>query len=180
MPSGHSGPALTQSNAACSYPFCPHLLVVDAVVWGAFLLGVAFRHVICEFYLFFLPVRLPFEIRKLPPDLPLRGLPDVWTPFPGRVSAPSSSVSLFIFYILSYLLSKMMVCFSGRLMSSASGQKLFREVCSGFKCSFDEFVGEKVVSPSYSSTILAPPPFYGRLASRLTFSSIRTVLPSLV
>ena len=27
-----------------------------------------------------------------------------------------------------------------------------------FKCSFDEFVGEKVVSPSYSSTILAPPP----------------------
>ena len=30
--------------------------------------------------------------------------------------------------------------------------------CSVFKCSFDEFVGEKVVSPSYSSTILGPPP----------------------
>ena len=28
--------------------------------------------------------------------------------------------------------------------------------CSAFRCSFDEFVGEKVVSPSYSSTILAP------------------------
>jgi len=27
-----------------------------------------------------------------------------------------------------------------------------------FKCSFDEFVGEKVVSLSYSSTILGPPP----------------------
>ena len=27
-----------------------------------------------------------------------------------------------------------------------------------FKCSFDEFVGEKVFSPSYSSAILAPPP----------------------
>ena len=26
-----------------------------------------------------------------------------------------------------------------------------------FKCSFDEFVGEKVFSPSYSSAILAPP-----------------------
>ena len=26
------------------------------------------------------------------------------------------------------------------------------------KCSFDEFVGEKVVSPSYSSAILGPPP----------------------
>ena len=65
-------------------------------------------------------------------------------------------VSLFIFYILSYLLSKTMGCFSGHLMSSASGQKLFCEVCSAFKCSFDEFVGEKVVSPSYSSAILAP------------------------
>ena len=48
--------------------------------------------------------------------------------------------------------------FSGRLMSSASDQKLFCEICSAFNCSFDEFVGEKVVSPSYSSAILAPPP----------------------
>ena len=31
-------------------------------------------------------------------------------------------------------------------------------VYSTFKCSFDEFVGEKVFSPSYSSAILAPPP----------------------
>ena len=75
----------------------------------------------------------------------------------GRVSISSSFVSLFIFYILSYLLSKMMGCFSGRLISSASGQKLFCEACSAFKCSFDEFIGEKVVSPSYSSAILAPP-----------------------
>ena len=51
-----------------------------------------------------------------------------------------------------------MGCFSGRLMSSASDQKLFCEICSVFNCSFDEFVGEKVVSPSYSSAILAPPP----------------------
>ena len=64
---------------------------------------------------------------------------------------------IFIFYILSYLLLKTMGCFSGRLMSSASNQKLFCGVCSAFKCSFDEFVGEKVVSPSQSSTILAPP-----------------------
>ena len=55
------------------------------------------------------------------------------------------------------LLSKTMGCFSGCLMSSASDQKLFCEVCSAFNCSFDEFVGEKVVSQSYSSTILAPP-----------------------
>ena len=42
-------------------------------------------------------------------------------------------------------------------MSSASIQKLFCGIYSTFKCSFDEFVGEKVFSPSYSSAILAPP-----------------------
>ena len=48
-------------------------------------------------------------------------------------------------------------CFSGCLMSSASIQKLFCGIYLAFKCSFDEFVGEKVFSPSYSSAILAPP-----------------------
>ena len=48
-------------------------------------------------------------------------------------------------------------CFSGCLMSSASIQNLFCGIYSMFKCSFDEFVGEKVFSPSYSSAILAPP-----------------------
>ena len=64
----------------------------------------------------------------------------ITTPFLGRISVPSSFVSLFIFYILSYLLSKTMGCFSGCLMSSASDQKLFCEVCSAFNCSLDEFV----------------------------------------
>ena len=50
-----------------------------------------------------------------------------------------------------------MGCFSGLLMSAASDQKLFCELCSAFNCSFDEFVGEKVVSSSYSFTILALP-----------------------
>ena len=65
---------------------------------------------------------------------------------------------LLIFYILFYLLLKTMGCFSGCLMSSASDEKLFCGVCSVFKWSFSEFVGEKVVSPSYSSAILAPSP----------------------
>ena len=42
-------------------------------------------------------------------------------------------------------------------MSSAGIRKLFCGIYSMFKCSFDEFVGEKVFSPSYSSAILAPP-----------------------
>ena len=156
-------PVLTLSNAAGSSPFHPHLLVADEGVWGTFLLGVAFRHVICGFYLFFLPGRLPSEIQKLPPDPPVKGFPGVWKLPLLRLPSPDGSpyltlLSLFIFYILSYLLSKTMGCFSGRLMSSARGQKLFCGVCSAFKCSFHRFVGEKVVSPSYSSTILAPPP----------------------
>ena len=80
------------------------------------------------------------------------------TPFPGWISVPTSFVSLFIFYILSYLLSKTVGCISGCLMSSASIKKLFCGIFSVFKCSFDEFVVEKVVSLSYSSTILGPPP----------------------
>ena len=51
-----------------------------------------------------------------------------------------------------------MGCFSGCLMSSASIQKLFCGIYSAFKCCFDEFVGEKVVSLSYSSTILGLSP----------------------
>ena len=77
------------------------------------------------------------------------------TPSPGQVSFPNSFVPLFIFYILSHLLSKRMGCLSGCLVSSTSIQKLFCGICSAFKLSFNEFVGEKVVSLSYSSTILA-------------------------
>ena len=60
---------------------------------------------------------------------------------------------------LLHLLSKTMGCLSGCLMSSASIQKLFCGIYSAFKCSFDEYVGGKVVSPSYSSAMLGPSPF---------------------
>jgi len=82
------------------------------------------------------------------------------TPFLGWSSVPTSFVSFFVFYIFSNLLLKTMGCFSGCLMSSAGIQKLFCGMSSVFKCSFDEFVGEQVVSPSYSSAILEPPPLY--------------------
>ena len=80
------------------------------------------------------------------------------TPFPGWSSIPTIFVSFFVFYIFSYLLLKTMGCFSGCLMSSASIQMLLCGIYSELKCSFDEFVGEKVVSPSYSSAILGLPP----------------------
>ena len=80
------------------------------------------------------------------------------TPFLGWISTPTSFVSLFMFFILSYLLSTALGYLSGCLMSSASIQKLFCGMCSAFKCSFVEFVGEKMVSLPYSPTILGPPP----------------------
>ena len=113
-------------------------------------------------FLFFLPVMLPSVLARLATDSAVRVFPGVWkllfkSPFPGRSSIPTSFVSFFVFYIFSYLLSKTMGCFYGCLMSSAGIQKLFCGIYSAFKCSFDEFVGEKVVSPSYSSAILGPP-----------------------
>ena len=80
------------------------------------------------------------------------------TPSPGQVSIPNSFVSLFVFYILSYILLKRIGCLSGCLVSCARIQKLFCGSCSTFKWTFDEFVGEKVVFSSYSSAILGPPP----------------------
>ena len=159
------GPVPTLSNAAHSSPFSPHLLVAGAGVWSTFVLGVAFRHVICGFYYLSPQLGCPPRFENFPRTASVRvswclETSSIKTPFPGRVSIPSSFVSLFIFYILSYLLSKTTGCFSGHLMSSASDQKLFCEVCSAFNCSFHEFVGEKVVSRSYSSAILAPPPVF--------------------
>ena len=56
-------------------------------------------------------------------------------------------------------------------MLSASIQKLFCGVCSALKCSFEEFVREKVVSLSYSSAILGLPPIL--IFARFIFKEIR-------
>ena len=88
LPSGHSGPSLPAP--LCSAPTCWWRMRASG---GTFLLGVVFRHVIGGFYLFFLPVRLPSEIQKLPPDPPVRGLPGVWKlpllRLPSRDGSPS-------------------------------------------------------------------------------------------
>ena len=107
---------------------------------------------------------------RLATDSAGRVFPGVWKPlffkfpswdglpFPGRSSLPTSFVSFFVFYIFSYLFLKTIVCFSGCLMFSASLQKLFCGVCSSLKCSFEEFVREKVVFLSYSSAIFSGSP----------------------
>ena len=107
---------------------------------------------------------LPSVLPRLATDLAVRVFPGVWKllslRFPSQDGVPSLPLLslFFVFYIFSYLLSKTMGCFSGCLMSSSGIQNLFCGIYSAFKRSFDEFVGEKVVSPSYSSAILGPPP----------------------
>ena len=83
--------------------------------------------------------------------------PASWLP-PQDGSLFLTLISLLVFYSSSYLLLKRIGCLSGCLGSSTSIWKLFCGSCSAFKWSFDEFVGEKVFSPSYSSIILGPPP----------------------
>ena len=115
-------------------------------------------------YLFFLPVMLPSVLPRLATELAVRVFPGVWKLLFLRLLSRDGAPSLpllslfFIFYILSYLLSKTMGSLSWCLMSSANIQKSFCGICSPFKCSFDEFVGEKVVSLSYSSAIVGLPP----------------------
>ena len=81
------------------------------------------------------------------------------TPFPGWDSLPGMELPPYLLCLFlhilyfSYLFLKAMICFSGCLVSSASIRKLFCRIYSAWKCSFDEFVGEKVVSLSYSSAI---------------------------
>ena len=102
---------------------------------------------------------------RLTTDLAVRVFPGVWKPLflrlPSRDgrSLPTSFVSFFVFYIFSYLYLKTMICFSGCLMFPASIQKVFffNGIYSALKRSFDEFVREKVVSPSYCSAILGQP-----------------------
>ena len=131
-------------------------------IWASSPLGVVVRGIFCVLFCFF-PSQLccPLRFQNSPQACQWEGFLvfgnfSVMTPFLGWVSFPYSFVSLFVSHILSYLLLKRMGCLSGCLVSSASVQKLFCRSCSAFTWSFNEFVGEKVVPPSYSSAILGP------------------------
>ena len=135
----------------------PHSLVADEKVWATSLLVVAVRSIfcvcVCVSFFFFTPqlrchLRFHNSLQTCLSEgfLLCGNFSSFTTPSPGWISIPKSFVSVLIFYILSYFLSKRLGCLSGCLMSSASIQKLFCGSCSTFKWSFDEFVGEKEVS----------------------------------
>ena len=128
LSSGHLGPVLTlrTNYAACASLPSPHSLLYH--------LSASTCSLACILWVFFfLQFILPSEIPKLPTDMPVRWFPTMWKclllhdTLSRTVSIPKSFVSVSIFYILSYLLSKRLGCLSGYLVSSASIQKFFCE-----------------------------------------------------
>ena len=134
MSSGLSGPVLTLSNAAYASLFHPHLLVVYASTENC-----SYVHNLCVLFIFSSWLCRPLKFQNSPQTcwweafLVFGNFSSFTTPSPGWVCVPNSYVSLFIFYILPYLLSKTMGYLSGCLVSSASIQKLFCGICSAFK-----------------------------------------------
>ena len=106
LPSGHSGPVLTLSNAARTSLPNPHLLVADAgisllLLWGRY--HWARNLWVLIIYLFFLPVMLPSVVPRLAIDLAVRVFPGVWKllsflkRLPSQDGAPSLPLlSLFL------------------------------------------------------------------------------------
>jgi len=92
------------------------------------------------------------------------------TPFLGRISGSTSFVSLFIFCPTSF--QRQWAAFLGAWCPLPVFRSCSVEFAV-FKCSVDEFVGEKVVSPSYSSSILGLPPAHCLL---IGFSPLLTSL----
>ena len=92
------------------------------------------------------------------------------TPFLGWSSIPTSFVSLFVFYI--FFLPPFED--NGLLFWVPDVLCHHSEVVLCFICAFDEFVGEKVVSPSYSYAILGPPPWLGLLSELVLIRVIHT------
>ena len=112
-------------------------------------------------------LRSPLWLQSFPPSHPLsppvKGLPSVWKLFLLHRSIPEVQVpSLFFclcfsFFLLPYPGTWGVSCLLGSLRSSASVQYVFYRSCSTCRCIFDVFVGRKVISMSYSSTILKFP-----------------------
>ena len=149
---------LRTNNEAHTSLTSPHSLLVNRRVWATSPLVVAVR---CIFW-FFLSCFDALWDSKVPHWHACEGfllscnLSSFMTPSPEWVSVPN--LFCIYFYLLYFVLPllKRLDFLSRWLVSSARIQKLFCGSFSTFTWSFDEFVGEKVASLSYSSTILGP------------------------
>ena len=134
----------------CASLSSPCSLVVDKSIWATSSLGVVVRCVFPGFLLFFFfffqlccPLRFQNSTQTCQWEgfLLFGNFSSFTTTSPEWVSVHNSFVSLFVFYILFYLLLKRMGCLSGCVVSSTRVQKLFCESFSAFKWSFDKLVG---------------------------------------
>ena len=127
-------------------------------------------------YLFFLPIMLPSGLPRLATDSAGRVFPRVWKPlflkFPSRdrlpflgwASLPRTELPPHLLCLLFRLLYFFLPVFEDNgllfwlpdVLCQPSEVVLWSLLA--LKCSFEEFVREKVVFLSYSSAILGPPP----------------------
>ena len=144
-------------------------MMVDRSIWASSLLVIAVRDM-C-FWFSFLWLCCSVWPESSPLSLIWEGLllsavfSSFTTSSSRRVSAPKHFISLYVSFILSYLLLKRIVWLSGYLGPVNSVHNLFSGSSSMCSRSLDEFVGERVVFTSYSSDILRPTinlqdPFY--------------------
>ena len=149
------------SNAARAFLFNPYLLVANASVWATFPLEVAVRHAVCGFYLFIFSSRLccPLKFQN-PTDPPVRGFPGIWKLLLFYNSLPRMDLHPYLFCLSFYLLYFALPPFEDNGLPFWVPGVLHQHsevvcgICWAFKWSFDELVGDQVVSLSYSSAIL--------------------------
>ena len=107
---------------------------------------------------------LPSVVPRLARDLAVRVFPGVWKLLSFSRLPSWAELCPYLFCLSFYHLYFFLPPFedSGLLFWVADvlcwDSVVLWNLHSAFKCSFDEFVGEKVVSPSYSSAILGPHP----------------------
>ena len=148
--------SLRTDNAAHASIRRPHLIWVDMSVWVTSQLLIAIWHNFCGevsqlcFSLWFL---------SSPLTLPVKGFPIVWKlllhdSLPRMDLCPEILCLPFCLHPLPYLILRRLVCLSGILCQHL--EVVLWELLH-LQWSFDVFVGEKVVSLTYSSAILGLP-----------------------
>ena len=112
-------------------------------------------------YLFFLPVMLPSVLPRLTTDSAVRVFPGVGKLLFFQDSLPRTELCPYLFCLFFCLLYFFPTSFRRQWVAFLGAWCPLLTFISCFvECSFDEFVGEEVVSPSYSTTILGPPPSF--------------------
>ena len=107
---------------------------------------------------------LPSVFPRLATESPVRVFPGVWKLLSFFKTLPGTYLHPYVFCLSFYLFFFFLSPFedNGLLFWVPDVLCQHSEVVLwtlfSVQCSFDEFVGEKVVSLSYSSTILGPPP----------------------